>query len=204
VLDRLPQVTTWSQPTLAFAHIVSPHPPFVFGENGEDVGDHYKPFYLSDGEYFREWYGDRKAYIDGYRKQAKFLTGQVERMIGRILASCAKPPVIILQSDHGSGLGLATESAAETDMIERMSILNCYYMPDAKGKSPLYQNITPVNSLRIVLNTYFDARMDLLPDRNYFSTWGEPFRFIDVTETVQLAGDDVAGNNCAEQPAPVR
>jgi hypothetical protein len=204
VLDKLPQVTTWGQPTFAFAHIVSPHPPFVFGENGEDVSAHDRRFYLIDGEYFRAWYGDRAAYVDGYRKQAKFLTGQVERMIDRILASCAQPPVIILQSDHGSGLGLATESAAETDMNERMSILNVYYLPDAKGKSPLYQSISPVNSLRVVLNTYFDAGMDLLPDRSYFSTWGDPFRFIDVTEKVQLASDDGPQNSCAEQPASLK
>ena len=53
LLDKLPQIASWSEPTFTFAHIVSPHPPFVFGENGEDVGEHDQQYYLTDGEYFR-------------------------------------------------------------------------------------------------------------------------------------------------------
>jgi hypothetical protein len=185
VLDKLPRIASWGAPTFTFAHIVSPHPPFVFGENGEDVSAHDRQYYLTDGEYFREWYGDRQSYVDGYRKQAAYLTRQVERMIDLVLASHREPPVIILQSDHGSGLGLETSSAAETDMQERMSILSAYYLPGAKGDSLLYQSISPVNSFRVVLNAYFDARLELLPDRSYFSTWGDPFEFIDVTDNVR-------------------
>jgi Sulfatase len=200
-LETLPQIASSSEPTFTFAHIVSPHPPFVFGENGEDVGAHDKQYFLTDGEFFRAWYGDRKVYVDGYRKQARFLTAQVERMIDRLLASNSEPPVIILQSDHGSGLGLSTGSAAETDMHERMSILNAYYLPDGKGNSPLYQSISPVNSFRVVLNTYFDADLELLPDRSYYSTWGEPFKFVDVTDKVRLPSDTAPESACKAEAA---
>ncbi len=37
LLDTVPQVAGDRAPTFTFAHILSPHPPFIFGENGEDV-----------------------------------------------------------------------------------------------------------------------------------------------------------------------
>jgi hypothetical protein len=87
-------------------------------------------------------------------------------------------------------------------MHERMSILNAYYLPDAKGDSPLYQSISPVNSLRVILNTYFDAGLILLPDRSYYSTWPDPFKFVDVTDTVRLPSDTRPKSSCKLKPAP--
>ena len=60
-----------------------------------------------------------------------FLSKQVEAMIDRILANSPEPPVIILQSDHGSGMCLSTEDLEQTNVRERMSILNAYYLPGA-------------------------------------------------------------------------
>jgi hypothetical protein len=199
VFEKTPQVARWGAPTFTFAHILSPHPPFVFGKAGEDVSPRERQYYLTDGERFRAWYGDREAYIAGYRDQAAFLTDRVERMIDQILASSPEPPVIILQSDHGSGLGLSTESLAKTDLHERLSILNAYYLPE-KGGDALYQSISPVNSFRVVLNAYFGAGLELLPDRSYYSTWEKPFDFIDVTDKVRLPSDRRAAS--ARPPSP--
>ena len=62
-----------------------------------------------------------------------------------------------------------------------MSILNAYYFPGGRYEG-LYQEISPVNSFRVVLNTFFGAKLPLLPDRSFFSTWTDPYRFIDVTD----------------------
>ena len=51
-----------------------------------------------------------------------------------------------------------------------MSILNAYYFPGGRYEG-LYQDISPVNSFRVVLNTFFGAKLPLLPDRSFFSTW---------------------------------
>ena len=90
---------------------------------------------------------------------------------------------MILQSDHGSGLRLDMESHEKTDLHERMSILNAYYFP-GRSYQGLYPEITPVNTFRVVLNTFFGAGLELLPDRNYFSTWSQPYQFVDVTGSV--------------------
>jgi hypothetical protein len=188
LIDKIPQVAKCKRPTFTFAHILAPHPPFVFGENGEDVSPHDRYYYLTDGELFGDHYGNRDTYAAGYRKQAVFLTKQVEQMIDRILANSPEPPVIILQSDHGSGLRLSTHSLEQTDLHERMSILNAYYLPGPGGQA-LYRSISPVNSFRVVFNAYFGAGLDLLPDRSYFSTWNEPFEFSDVTDRVRPVSD---------------
>ncbi|HEV3168430.1 MAG TPA: hypothetical protein VGZ22_30775 [Isosphaeraceae bacterium] len=181
LLKTLPDVAKYKAPTFTFAHIICPHPPFVFGENGEDVSPHGKLFQLTDGDQFQRIYGDRDNYIQGYRNQAIFITKQVDNMIGRILANSPEPPIIILQSDHGSGLGLNIFCAEKTDLSERMSILNAYYLPD-RGNEHLYQTITPVNSFRVVLNKYFGGKLDLLPDQSFYSSWPEPTNFTNVTD----------------------
>ena len=68
-------------------------------------------------------------------------------------------------------------------MHERMSILNAYFFP-GRSYQELYPEITPVNTFRVVLNTFFGADLELLPDKNYFSTWSEPYQFVDVTGAV--------------------
>src|SRR5262249_55772060 len=160
--EPLPEVARRPGPTFTFAHVVSPHPPFVFGEDGSDVSPRRRSYFLNDGDVYRRHYGGTDAYTRGYRDQAAFLTRQAGRMIDRIIANSPEPPVIILQSDHGSGLRLDTGSVEGTDLHERMSILNAYLLP-GRGAEALYDSISPVNSFRVVLNAYFGAGLDLLP-----------------------------------------
>ena len=125
-----------------------------------------------------------EAYIQGYRDQAIYITRRIEQVIAQILAKSKEPPILILQSDHGPGLRLDMESQEKTDLHERMSILNAYFFP-GRNYQGLYPEITPVNTFRVVLNTFFGADLELLPDRNYFSTWSAPYQFVDVTGAVR-------------------
>jgi hypothetical protein len=50
----------------------------------------------------------------------------------------------------------------------------------------LYDTITPVNVIRVMLNEYFAADLPLLEDRSYHSPYGIPFwLFEDVTHIVR-------------------
>jgi len=184
VFDDLPTVATLPEPTFTFAHILSPHPPFIFGADGSDVSPRGRLYFLNDGDVYMNNSGNQASYLQGYRGQAEYLLGKVEKTIDAILAASPEPPVIILQSDHGSGLNLMTDSAKETDMHERMCILNAIYIPGGKY-GELYQKITPVNSFRAIFNTCFNGHLEYLPDRNYFSTWSRPFMFDDVSDRVE-------------------
>jgi hypothetical protein len=181
-LDTLPEVAKLRGPTFTFAHIISPHPPFIFGENGEDVADRSKPFSRGDGDAFSP--GPADVYVRGYRRQVTFLAKRVTAVIDQILANSAEPPVIILQSDHGPGSGLVHEDREKTNLRERMSNLNAFLFPGV-GPRGLYDGITPVNSFRVVLNDYFGANLNLLDDRSYYSTWSRPFDFNDVSRLVR-------------------
>ncbi len=184
LLDHLPEIARDRAPTFTFAHLLAPHPPFVFGTKGEPVGPRYVPFELANRDKARGRFMHPERFIEGYRNQSVFITRRIEETIDRILATSPEPPIIILQSDHGSELNLDPEDVRNTDLKERMSILSAYYFPGKKYQG-LYDSISPVNSFRVVLNTFFGARIQLLADRSYYSTWSEPYKFIEVTDAVR-------------------
>jgi hypothetical protein len=186
LLDQLPEIARMRAPTFTLAHVFCPHPPFIFGENGEDVSSQYRKYSgyaMNAGEKALGRFRDPASFCEGYRRQCIFITRRIQETIDRVLAASETPPIIILQSDHGSELNLDMHDIRNTDLKERMSILNAYYFPGRRYAS-LYQQVTPVNSFRIVLNEYFGAKLGLLPDRSFFSTWPEPYLFHDVTDAV--------------------
>ena len=147
-LDHLPEAAAIPGPKLVFAHIVSPHMPYVIGPDGEmldkDVDE-----------------------MDGYRGQVTYINKRILPILEQIIAQSEIPPVIILQADHGSAI---------SDPSHRMQILNAYYLP-AGGDKLLYDTISPVNSFRLVFKHYFGASFALLEDRPYFSSYEAPFDF---------------------------
>jgi hypothetical protein len=163
-------------PKFIFAHIVSPHPPFVFDAHGRPV-DPSRSYTLGDGDDYR---GSREEYLRGYAAQVQFVNRQVEAVIDTILSNSRTPPVIVIQGDHGPGSSLDWDTPDRTCLWERTSILNAYYLP-GKTTEALYPSISPVNTFRLVLNTYFDTGLNLLPDHTYYTSHRLPRRFIEIT-----------------------
>lgn len=163
-----------------FAHIISPHPPFVFDANGKPIL-HTDPYGIADGTHYIGHKGSRDEYIAGYRGQVAFVNTLLVEAVEKILSQSETPPVIILQADHGPGAYFDWHSVKKTNQKERMSIFNAYYFPGGDD-GWLYPSITPVNSFRVVLNRYFDGDYELLEDLSYFSDWSTPYDFIDVTD----------------------
>ena len=95
-----------------------------------------------------------------------------------------QPPIILIQGDHGSRTYLAWNSAENTCMHERMAILNAYYLPGIETDQ-LYPGISPVNSFRVVLNSYFQSDLPLLDDEHYFALWDRPYGLIDVSDRLE-------------------
>ncbi|MBN2116894.1 MAG: hypothetical protein JW730_09995 [Anaerolineales bacterium] len=176
---RLKEVPTLDGDYFVYAHIIAPHPPFVFGENGEALA-HKEPFKLADGNNYIKNHS-REEYVTGYRGQIQFINTIVLNTVDAILAASETAPIIILQGDHGPGSRLHQGTLKKTLPAERFGILNAYYFPDQDYTS-LYPSISPVNSFRVVLGRFFGNEDALIPDRHYYSTWGEPFDFIEVTD----------------------
>lgn len=181
LLGNMPQRTS---PKFVFAHLVTPHPPFIFGPNGEPR-DPPIAWSLADGNWLIGRLETRhKGYIWLYRDQLQFIEKKIIAAIESILTHSVRPPIIVLQSDHGPGAYLHWNDSDKTNMRERLSILNAYYLPDG-GDTVLYETITPVNTFRAILNQYFDQRLDLLPDESYYSLWDKPYYFIPVSPAVK-------------------
>lgn len=185
IFRELPETASLDHPLFVFAHIIAPHPPFVFGRHGEKRNPP-AVFSWDDGTGFPI---QNLAYrMEGYIDQLEFVNQKTLEAIDGILASSPKPPVVILQSDHGSALRWDAKSLERTDLKERLSILNAIYLPPGEGV-PFYDEMTPVNTFRLLFNHFFGTKLELLKDRSYFATFGHPYQRIDVTETLaQLEG----------------
>ncbi len=176
--DELPATVDINSPKLVFAHIMVPHPPFVFAADGTPRYPD-RPFNIYDGSDFFS-VGTKQEYWDGYRQQVEYVNQKLLLAVKGILSNSKKPPIIILQGDHGPGLMLDHHNLENTNVKERFSILSAYYFPD-QDYSTLYQGISPVNTFRIVFNKYFNTKYEILDDHSYFSDYLQPFLFTDVT-----------------------
>lgn len=81
ILDQLEDLYTLPGPKLVFAHIVSPHIPYVFGPEGE--------FQVT------------RSFDPGYFNNVKYLNENILEIIHSLIENSAQPPVIIIQGDHG-------------------------------------------------------------------------------------------------------
>lgn len=177
--DYLRDAIALPGPKFVFFHIVAPHPPFVFDRHGNPTIPDVTFAGGRDGAHLG---GTPAQYIEGYREQLLYVNTQTMRVIEALLTQSAQPPIIILQADHGPGAYLNWDAFENNHCLwERSGILNAYYFPNG-NYTRLYPTITPVNSFRVLFNTYFHTELPLLPDQVYFSTWGHPFDFIEVTD----------------------
>jgi hypothetical protein len=186
-LDALTnQIPFFESPKFVVVHIVSPHPPFVFDRIGNSIKSN-RPYMPGDGEAFG---GSSQEYQQLYGQQLEYINLRILQAIDSILKNSKSPPIIILQGDHGPGSLLRRDSIEVSCLWERSSTLNAYYFPDGNFDR-LYPSITPVNTFRVIFNSYFDTNYPLLPDRVYFSPQAYPYNFTDIT----AQANDICENN---------
>ncbi len=171
--DQLSQIPTWSGHYFVFAHVLAPHPPFVFDSQGEVI-QHSDPISFQDTGCCSQ-----DEYIQGYRDQITYITKMVQQTIDQILSESSTPPIIIIQGDHGPGGYYDGNSMNAIRTYDRMSILNAYYFP-AAAKQNLYANITPVNTFRVLFTSQFGMDFPLLPDKSYFAPGTRPYDFSEL------------------------
>ncbi len=132
-------------PKFIFIHIVAPHPPYVFNENGK------RTFSIKDGD--NSW-EPKKNYI----AQLKYINKISQNFISAIINKDSNA-VFILQSDHGPWL---TSKNADDVFDTRSKILNCIRFGNSKKHTYLTKNISSVNTFRAVFKTYLDSTYTLI------------------------------------------
>jgi hypothetical protein len=180
MFESLKKISTMEGDNFVFMHFLVPHPPFVFGPNGEKKG-HDQAFTLADGVNYS---GTPRSYIRGYTEQLTYTNKYLEETISYLINNSSTPPIIIIQGDHGPRMSLNFKNPKKKGLDVFFGNLNAYYFPNVDHVA-LYPTITPVNSFRIVFNSYFGTELQLLPDENYLSTSVEPFNFVNVTELIK-------------------
>ena len=104
----------------------------------------------------------------GYPNEIQYLNKRFVPLVQKIIEDSSVPPIIIVQGDH----------ARDTEV--RLAIFNAIYFPNG-GDGVLYPTMTPVNTFRLVLNTYFGQGFTLLPDVSYYSAYDNEYDFTEVT-----------------------
>ncbi len=156
-LEQLRVIASERSPKLVFAHIGSPHSPFVFGPSGEHVfisGVQPLVTYVVPEEVPAYW----RAYAD----EVAYLNEQLRISLAAILATSSTLPIIVIQGDHGY---------LENPPAARMPILNAYYLPGGGG-SLVYDEMSPVNTFRLIFTHYFGGDYELLDDISYCPVLG--------------------------------
>lgn len=153
---------TQTKPQFTFAHILSPHDPYIFDAQGKE------PTY------------DNNRTDNGidenikYTNQLTFLNTQIEKLVADIRTSDPNA-VIVMQSDEGpypkqfrgtlTAKHYYNPKDLPTDQArQKFGILAAYYLPGVEQQA-VSQNIdASVNSFRFILNNYLGYKLPQLPD----------------------------------------
>jgi hypothetical protein len=184
---KIPEVAIQPNPLFVLAHIVAPHPPFVFDEKGQQT-DYQNYLGFENGNWLiRQGRLTRGQFIEYFRQQLRFINKKVLDLVDTLLATCSEPPIIILQGSHGPGAFVHHDNLGMTYLKDRMGILNACLLPNCTQRA-LPRSLSPVNTFPFIFNACFSARLPLLPNRHFYSTAERPYRFVDVTD--QVGGEE--------------
>ncbi|MBA3346660.1 MAG: hypothetical protein H0T44_15395 [Gemmatimonadales bacterium] len=156
-------------PTFTFAHVLSPHAPYVL-----------------DGDCQATELTRRRgaAQAGAYLDQLRCVNRLVLNLVTTLLTRSKEPPVILLQGDHGTST-LRYFSAPSAELIppdaarERLGAFGAYYLPGAGATLP--DTVTVVNVMGHVLRGYFGAELPSEPNDSYLSLEQSPYDLHRVT-----------------------
>ena len=164
------------KPIFAVMHLRLPHPPYVFGANGEFVIS--SKVQTEEGSFV-----DEEKYVDSI----KFANKKTMDVIDTILMHDDNS-IIIIQSDHGYDFGINYENPSDLQLKQRFSNLNAIYLPDSNNGS-FYEGFTSVNMFRIIFNEQFNTSYSILDDKMFYHPYGgksvhNKVTFEDVTKII--------------------
>jgi hypothetical protein len=182
LFENLEDVYKIEGPKFVFAHIISPHPPYSFLPDGSINPNAGSPHFFNSSL-------PPDESIEGYLGQVGFVSNRIEEVISTILDNSTRPVVIVLQADHGPAIQYRIVNNRVQNYHERTAILNAIYAPDI-CQSQLYENMTPINTFRILLDCLFGEDYELLPDRQFFSNYNEITTYINQWDAQRAAQPD--------------
>jgi hypothetical protein len=95
--------------------------------------------------------------MEGYRQQLAYIEPRILEVLKKIIDESPRPPIIILEGDHGFGRKYVTSN------------LLALYLPN-QDQPELDDNMTLINVFPYIFNTYFGTQIPMLPDQSYTHT----------------------------------
>ena len=154
-LEKVDELSYIPDPKFVFVHLIAPHPPYVFGPTGGPV----EPAEAGTTK--------TQEGAEHYRDQVIYINSRILEVVPKIIANSPTPPIIVIQGDHGPTVPSSRRA--------RMSNLNAYFLPGAD--TSVYPTITPVNTFRVIFNTYFGQDLELLDNVSLYSEYDDPFNW---------------------------
>lgn len=181
---RLPEV---DGPVFAFAHVLSPHYPYVLRDD------------------CRTAFPPNEDRVAGYVEQLECLNAMLLGLVTELLRQSEVAPVILLQGDHGTSTkdifdAPSAERIPADAARERLGAFGAYYLPDS-GAAAFGDSVTVVNVLGNVLRHYFDAELPREPDYRYLSLIKSPYDFFSVERKPRASPRDAPGSTPTVVPA---
>ncbi len=173
-LDTLDGLTNEPEPTFVFAHLLLPHPPYVF---------------TPDGSFVSAEAGAARTEAEAFEQQLTYLHGRVNGLVDRLLDRPVEDqPIIILQADEGpypasyvQNQNLDWANASPDDVEAKFGIFNAMFLPGDEAAPAA--TMSSVNTFRYLFGRYFGADLPLLPDRSYASAAkARPYDFVEITD----------------------
>jgi hypothetical protein len=182
-LDALQRVSAEPGPKLVVAHILLPHPAYVFDR---------------DGSYIPATESRAMGESDAWQRQFDYTNSRIRSFLEPLLALPeGERPIVILQADEGHRFEAAVDedsafdwSTASGEELEiKFGILNAWYVPDGVDLG-LEPDQTAINTFPILFDRYFGLDgYERLSDRITADTWSANYELTDITPRLpSLAG----------------
>ncbi|MBL7744493.1 MAG: sulfatase-like hydrolase/transferase [Chitinophagaceae bacterium] len=130
-----------NKPVFSFTHILLPHDPYLYDENGAPVAVP-EPGGMN---------------MNGYLAQIKYCNKLIEQISNCLLSDTTRKKIIIIQGDHGYRHYTNAPYSTQFGALSAVFFYNRDY-------HDLKKTMSHVNTYRIVANTFFDGNLPLLND----------------------------------------
>jgi len=110
-LEHLPLAASLPGGQFTFAHLLPPHPPFVFDSAGSAISSDYllNPDWNGNSRHHAAY--TPEDYAAGYTAEVEFISWAILEPVRTILEASPEPPLIILAGDHGPWYSSTDEEA---------------------------------------------------------------------------------------------
>lgn len=184
--ERLESMAFGETPHFVFAHILSPHWPFVFGANGEAV---YPAVRYRLDMNFPSWEGPTlDEFTTGYAAQLQAVNAMTLRTLDGLLEKNPNT-IVVLQGDHGTRRSMLSDEAfpLEDRAREEHAILNAFRFPGGDPPAAIGPAISSVNTFRVIFDELFGANLGLVEPEFFMFDPTEEEVDHDVTQIIRRA-----------------